>query len=300
MRPGRVEIEERGRGGRIVYMEHDHRIAFDWEFALPPALALIWGPGAADWDAHHPWAAGRQREIYELVGEEVVRRRARQCHVTFDLAAGTMEVRYGDPAERMEVREILRRLPEPWRPLPEGEGFELQRLERLTTPERDRVVAALAAREITSREVEALAALNTPAAWREIAGALRHHLSIDTRLAAAEALKERNPTFDLESVLCRQLRELNDPRHGLTRALRLAEANPSPAVRQALLYASYNATECAGPCARLLLRLCGTATEPLEPALQEVIGRLGLHVSSFERQAGFEALCRRVGMELER
>ena len=45
---------------------------------------------------------------------------------------------------------------------------------------------------------------------------------------------------------------------GLARAMRLAERHPSDTVKRALLWASYNATECAPHCAALLLTLAGS------------------------------------------
>ena len=90
---------------------------------------------------------------------------------------------------------------------------------------------------------------------------------------------------------------LSRPADGLARALRLAEADPTPTVKQALLWASWNQTECAPACARLLLSLVG-GREAVE-AMSVVLPALGLHRSAFERRAAFEALCQRVGMTLD-
>src|SRR5262249_34812364 len=87
-----VTITQSGRGGSIVYDEDGRSVPFDWEFALPPTLALIWGPQASTWDADYPWAVGRQREVYEFVGSEVVRQKTLGAHFTFDLEAGTLEI----------------------------------------------------------------------------------------------------------------------------------------------------------------------------------------------------------------
>lgn len=87
-----VTITTEGRGGSIHYHEGDETVAFHWEFALPPALALIFGPPAAGWDRSRPWAAGRQAEIYEFVGREVVRRKAAGYTCDLDLERGIIEV----------------------------------------------------------------------------------------------------------------------------------------------------------------------------------------------------------------
>src|SRR5262249_60696479 len=89
-------------------------------------------------------------------------------------------------------------------------------------------------------------------------------LSADVGRAAAEALHARGELPALEPVLPRELRMLNRSADGLARALRLAEARPTPAVKQALLWSSWNQSECAPDCARLLLRLASGST-PLEP-----------------------------------
>jgi hypothetical protein len=70
-------------------------------------------------------------------------------------------------------------------------------------------------------------------------------------------------------------------------------------VRQALLWASWNATDCAPACAALLMRLAGVATTPPDDAHERILAGLGLHTSYFERREAFDALCRLVGMELD-
>jgi hypothetical protein len=87
-----VEITTSGRGGQIMYREGEHAIAFDWEFAMSPALALAWGPARADWDKRCPWAAGRQASIYELVGSEVVRQQAPGGVFECDLDRGELTI----------------------------------------------------------------------------------------------------------------------------------------------------------------------------------------------------------------
>ena len=117
------------------------------------------------------------------------------------------------------------------------------------------------------------------------------------RLAAAEGLHARGTLPDLEPVLTRELRLLNRRTDGLARALRLAEAHPTPAVRQALLWASWNQTECAADCARLLLKLVGGPEATA--GMAAVLAGLELHTSFFERKAAFDALLRRTAMTLD-
>jgi hypothetical protein len=87
-----VDIKTSGRGGQIFYREGDHTITFDWEFAMSPALALVWGPARADWDKTCPWAAGRQASICDFVGAEVVRQQAPGGAFECDLDRGELTI----------------------------------------------------------------------------------------------------------------------------------------------------------------------------------------------------------------
>jgi hypothetical protein len=280
----RVEIGNGGRAGSITYRERLHTASFDWEFGASPALAIITGPHAAEWDRLHPWAAGRQAEIFEHVADEVVRQKASGHKYEIDLAAGTITVlerRSGRPARRRDTKQVS-----PLDPASDPGDGELEELIGLIT--RDGV---------NGPAVDALGQIDHPLANAAVEEASRDHLSVDARLAAAEALQARGRLPDLESVLIRELRMLNRPEDGLARALRLAEAHPTAAVRQALLWASWNQTDCAPECARLLLRLTGgpQAVEAFSPMLP----KLGLHNSYFDRKAAFDALCVRLGMTLD-
>src|SRR5512143_403610 len=99
----RVEVTTSGRGGSLVYHEGGRRIDFSWEVAMPPAIALIFGPPAAGWDAAFPWAAGRQEEIYQFVAAEVVRQQVPGGSCSIDLDGGVLEILHaGHTAGRNE------------------------------------------------------------------------------------------------------------------------------------------------------------------------------------------------------
>jgi hypothetical protein len=169
----------------------------------------------------------------------------------------------------------------------------------MTPEERAEVVEMLTAREITWREVVALGVIPAPQAHAAVEAALKHHLSIEARLAAAEVLDRQGRMPNLEQFLARQIRQLSEPRNGLRRALLMAERHPSYTIKQALLWASWNQTECAPECARLLLKLAGAAQEPLDAGVRQMLDNLGRHNSYFDRQAAFDNLCHRVGMHLD-
>jgi len=92
MGPGKVEVSQSGRGGSIHYREGSNTATFDWEFASPPALALIFGPTARTWDRRYPWAEGRQAEIFAFVAAEVVREKAAGAGIEIDLGSGTISL----------------------------------------------------------------------------------------------------------------------------------------------------------------------------------------------------------------
>lgn len=313
-----VEFEQSGRGGSIYYHEGKNTIAFSWEFALAPTLALIFGPNSQAWEREYPWAAGRQAKIYDFVGEEVVRQKAPGYCFDYDVESGVMEILKQSEQERSEGSRSKKRrgaAPAPkhskayekflasivptreqWQ---ENQTYDVAAIAEMMAEERNEVVTLLTGRDSTWREVEALAVIDTPTARAAVDEASKHHLSIDTRLAAAEAMHQQGRLADLDTFLAKQLHLLYQPPNGLQRALRIAESHPSETVRQALLWASYNQTECAPECAKLLLALTGAAKEPFDAEVNQMIEKLGLHNSYFDRKAAFDDLCRRVGMELD-
>ena len=234
-----VDVTISGRGGGVTYREGDHRIEFDWEFAMSPAVALIWGPKRAEWDGLYPWAIGRQAAIYDVVGGEVVRQKASGGAFEYDLELGHLTI----------LNETGAR----------ARGLYV-----------DKSAAA--------------------------AEAMRQHTSVDARLAAAEATDD---AATIEAVLAQEIRRLSRPDDGLDRAMRLAAAHPTETIRQALLWASYNATECAPRCAELLLTLTHAASDPLDADTRSILVRLGRHSSDFDRGDAFAQLSRRVGMVLD-
>jgi hypothetical protein len=309
MKPPTVEITTSGRGGTIYYREGDHVAVFGWEFAMPPAIALLFGQDAQAWDRAHPWAAGRQAEIFDFVGAEVARQKAPEARFEVDLDTGIISLiarssRTHTAAGRARrrptpaFRRFLSSVVPVWEEWRDDQMYDVSAIADMTAGERKQLVSLLTGRDVTWREVEALAATNTPGAHAALEAASKHHLSIDTRLAAAEVLHRQGRMTDLETFLARQIRNLDRPANGLRRTLLLAERHPSEVVKQALLWASYNSTECAPYCASLLLRLAGAGKEPFDEAVQEMLRKLGLHNSYFDRKAAFEELCRVVQMDL--
>lgn len=86
-----VIISQRFRGGTVSYREGDHEVPFDFEFCGRDAV-IIWGTKKPCWDVCHPWAAGRQSEIYDFVAKEVIRQKAPTSNFKIDLESGTMTI----------------------------------------------------------------------------------------------------------------------------------------------------------------------------------------------------------------
>jgi hypothetical protein len=327
----KVEITESGRGGSIYYREGENSVAFDWEFALSPVLAEISGTKAGNWDQTHPWAVGRQAEIFDFVAKEVVRQKADDCAFEIELASGSIVIfqlpekfldlrmmRLARPSvvtSRPKARRAHKSRSTSERPtlayehfiasMPgigaqwdEGHTYDLTSFKNMSKTERRLVVGMLTGRDVTCREIAVFAEDDSPEALAALQSATQHHLSIETRLAAAEVLDKRGRMPEMEEFLARQIRLLYRPDQGLERALTLAKKHPSETIKQALLWASWNSTDCAPHCARLLLSLTGAVSEPLGPDHELMLSKLGRHSSHFERKAAFDQLCDLVRMEL--
>ena len=280
----RVEISDGGRAGSITSRDGLQTVSFSWEFALSPALAIINGPTAREWCRLGAWAAGRQEEIFQHVAGEVIRQKARGHTADLDLEAGTITVLESAPPDGRRRRG-------------NSPGGPLDAVGELAESEIEELTDLILREGMSGPTVDALAQIGHPKAHAAVEEASRHHLSVDVRLAAAEALHARGALADLEPVLVRELKRLDRRTDGLARALRLAETHPTPAVKQAVLWASWNQTECSADCARFLLRL--VAGPGAVETMADVLGGLELHSSFFQRKAAFDALCRKIRMTLD-
>ena len=151
-----------------------------------------------------------------------------------------------------------------WR---EGEGYDLSALQGLSNPEAAVILDLLNDRLETSaagwREVEALAALDTPPA-RMALGRLCSHWSAEVRLRAARLQDERTPTGATEREI---VRLLDDPDTDIGAAALMDEAEEysTPVVRAALLRCALGgAPHLRVHAAALALFFGGGAAEPFD------------------------------------
>ena len=180
----------------------------------------------------------------------------------------------------------------------DGEGYDLEALAHIDESERGDVVWELARRDATWREIEALEQIDIPPAYMAIKRALRDSESIDTRLAAAEALARLDKLDEpIDAILAREIRNLDGTEDGATRALLMAEEHPTDAVKRALLAASLERSDSAMHCAGVLCYLTGAGKEPFDWDLRPLFLRLGPDEPENDRSAAFNELCTLVKMQ---
>jgi hypothetical protein len=68
-----VEMIAHGPSGIARYREGTNEHDFDWEFGGRDVIVSIYVPGAGEWDAAVPWAAGRRDEVLQRLGRAVAR-----------------------------------------------------------------------------------------------------------------------------------------------------------------------------------------------------------------------------------
>ena len=181
-----------------------------------------------------------------------------------------------------------------WR---DGIGFDLDSLAALSASEKDSVTQLLASRLAEHgdwREMEALAAIGTPAAKDALRQALNSS-KLETRLQAAKRLSEIGEPVDLEGIIIAALRGTGLS-SGLSRALDIAEQHPSPRLQQALLDLALNGTEEQRiHCAALALYHGGKADEAFDWNHRPFFLRFGDDDRRIQIEA-YKELCSRLGI----
>lgn len=183
---------------------------------------------------------------------------------------------------------------EQWR---DGIGFDLAALDKVTHEERDSLVEMLAERLKVHgdwRDIEALAAIATPAAKEAIRGA-RESRSAETRLYAAEQLAKMDEPAELEDSIIDSLRNTN-LFGGLSKALDLAEQHPSPRIQETLLDLALKGNEEQRiHCAALALYLGGKAEAAFDWNHRPFFLRFGDDDRNVQIDA-YRELCLRLGI----
>jgi hypothetical protein len=181
-----------------------------------------------------------------------------------------------------------------WR---DGMGFDIDSLAAVSASDKDSLARLLAARLEEHgdwREMEALAAIGTPAAKHALRQALNSS-NLETRLQAAKHLLEIGEPVDLEGIIIAALRGTGLS-NGLSQAIDIAEQHPSPGLQQALLDLALNGTEEQRiHCAALALYHGGKADEAFDWNHRPFFLRFGDDDRRVQIEA-YRELCARLGV----
>jgi HEAT repeat protein len=160
----------------------------------------------------------------------------------------------------------------------DGEGYDLEALSELSPAEVTHVARLLIRRLATSeadwRDIEALAAIGSPAAETALSKLLTHPCA-ELRLRAARYFAGQGQPAAMEKEIVELLR---DPNAEVSASLLMREAEefPSDAVKQALLDCSVDGrSDLRVHAAALALYLYGGAAEPFDWAHRPLFLRFG-------------------------
>ncbi|MGC4030580.1 MAG: hypothetical protein QM754_02365 [Tepidisphaeraceae bacterium] len=183
----------------------------------------------------------------------------------------------------------------------DGEGFDLAALREMSPEELATIRTILRSSDRTWRELEALAVIDELRGTDDVRDSLDAPPADGNRIKAADLLFEQKKLSktEYEEIICRAIRALTTHDSATTRILLCAQGLPTEAVKQALLWASWNRTDAAFHCAARLIYLCGKSESPISFEHRPLLFDLQPNNSSFTRQAAFEKLCSLIGMELD-
>lgn len=81
---GNIQIEQRGRGGRILLRVDDQIASLDWEFGGNDVVAIIYVPTPAHWYSTDPWRRLDRSATLDALGREICRLKCRNCTFHWD------------------------------------------------------------------------------------------------------------------------------------------------------------------------------------------------------------------------
>jgi hypothetical protein len=179
----------------------------------------------------------------------------------------------------------------------DGIGYDMEALKSLCPAEKQQAEDLLLSRLSDFRDIEALDTLGTDRALDGIEGLLASR-NLEVRLDATRRLaaRKRISSDTVESILLDTLPKVTIGK-GLTRALSLAEAYPTEAVRRRLLYCALKGNnDLRVHAAALAHFLHGGSAASFDLTHRPLYLRLGSRVRA-ERQAAYEELCHSVGVD---
>jgi hypothetical protein len=176
----------------------------------------------------------------------------------------------------------------------DGIGYDLSALNELRGEELKQVETLLISRKDQDwRDVEALAALNTPPAIEALKECLLSK-NIDVKLFAVRYLKEMNVVDRVEEVVVNTLPSTKIGR-GLTFALALAKKYPTELIKEKLLWCCINGNDDIRiHCAAMSLFLYGKASSEFDRE-QKIVFKFG-NKDKAKRIEAFSELCQIIGI----
>jgi hypothetical protein len=177
----------------------------------------------------------------------------------------------------------------------DGIGYDLDALNELNHDELQQVEALIISRKDSDwRDVEALAALNTPFTIQALKECLDSPNN-EARLFAVKFLKEMGIEDRIEEIVVKTLPQtkIGD---GLTYALSLAETYPTERIRREVLRCAYvGKDDIHVHCAAMALYLYGKAASNFDTTNKIIFGFR--ETDPVIRMKLFEELCRQVGVD---
>jgi len=177
----------------------------------------------------------------------------------------------------------------------DGIPYDLSALAGVSPEELAELEALLVERKNEDwRDIDALARIGTPSAWRAIRESTTGP-DREVRIRAAERLYEARRLDSLDEVIIEGLR-FGEIGEGLAQAERLAAAHPSDRVIAELLQGALCADGRAVRFAAILCFLHGKTSEPIDWTRREHFSRFTTSDPAERRQA-FDALCQFIGVD---
>jgi len=176
----------------------------------------------------------------------------------------------------------------------DGIGYDLSALGELRGEELKQVESLLISRKDQDwRDVEALAALNTPSTIEALKECLLSK-NIDVKLFAVRYLKEMNIVDRVEEIVISTLPSTKIG-HGLTYALALAKKYPTELIKEKLLWCCVNGNDDIRiHCAAMSLFLYGRASSEFDRE-QKIVFKFG-NKENPKRIEAFSELCQIIGV----
>ena len=203
-----------------------------------------------------------------------------------------------DPADLPPYEHFIKSMEIGYMEWHDGIGYAIEEFPNMDDSQLQRIESILIERKDRDwRDVEALAALNTPAAAQALKDCL-HNSNLEARLFAVRYLKELNIQDSVEEVLLKTLPETTIG-GGMTFALQLIESYPTERLKQLLLWCSqYGNKDIRIHCAALALYLYGVTDKAFDGE-QKIIFAFR-EENPEKRRPAFLELCRMVNVYPDR